>query len=480
MFKTRPSGEQGIKGIKGIKETLLMGVFWRILIIEGILLAWSLFYRWYWMGGQGWELFWYAMRIIMLVGIILAFMVITLGTFLTRKVIKPLESIAYANRVLSEQNAEPIGFRMPPDTPSEIQNIVETRAEMLSTIYRVSEERLRLTEFIRKTFGRYVPEQVVGEILDKPDGRRLGGERKNVTVMLTDLRGYTRLSEERPADELVGLLNRYFDRMSRVIDRYGGIIDDFYGDGMLVVFGAITPLQEDPAQAVACAVDMQLELERLNGEIAAQGHPPLEMGIGIHSGPVVVGNIGSELRMKYAIVGFTVNLASRIESDTVGGQVLISEATRELVVEMAKLDEPRQVTMKGVSEPVKVYPVLGMGEPYDLELSPSGPGPVRDLDLELSLWLLQDNKVLEPPLSGRTLGTDSHFILVSLEKPLRPGSQVKLKLDGREAGHAFGDIYARVVSLGQCPEHPEHRLRITGISPDDWRTLHDTSGKGLA
>ena len=466
--------------IRGVKETLLMGVFWRILVIEAILLAWSLFYRWYWMDGNGWDLFWYAVRIIALVGVILAFMMLTLRSFLSRKVIKPLEAITYANRVLGELGAEPIGFRIPPDTPAEIQNIVETRAEMLSTIYRVGEERQRLTEFIRKTFGRYVSEQVVNEILDKPEGRRLGGERKEVTVMLTDLRGYTRLSEERPAQELVELLNRYFDRMSRVINRYGGIIDDFYGDGMLVVFGAITPRSEDPAQAVACALHMQLELEKLNREIAGEGHPPLEMGIGVHSGPVIVGNIGSELRMKYAIVGFTVNLASRIESDTVGGQVLISGSTYELVKDMAKVGEPRQVTMKGVSEPVTVHPVLGMGEPYDLELLPADPGPSRKLDLDLSLWLLRDNKILEPPIAGRALGADSQFILARLEKPLEPGSQVKLKLMGGGSGHAFGDIYAKVVSLGQCPEHPQHQLRITGISPDDWRTLQGDSGKGVA
>ena len=469
---------KGKPGAKGVKETLLMGVFWRILVIEGILLAWSLFYRWYWQDGQGWELIWYAARIIALVAIILAFMMFTLRSFLSRKVIEPLESIVYANRVLNELGAEPIGFRMPSDTPAEILNIVETRAEMLSTIYRVSEERLRLTEFIRKTFGRYVSEQVVNEILDKPEGRRLGGERKNVTVMLTDLRGFTRLSEERPAHELVELLNRYFARMSQVIDRYGGIIDDFYGDGMLVVLGAIKQLADDPARAVACALDMQLELEKLNREIAAQGHPPLEMGIGIHSGPVIVGNLGSELRMKYAIVGFTVNLASRIESDTVGGQVLISRATYDLVKDAARVGEPRQVTMKGVSDPVTVYPVLGMGEPYNLELLPGDPGPGKRLDLKLSLWLLQDNRILEPALGGTATGADSQFILARLEKPLEPGSQVKLKLRDELDGHHFGDIYAKVVSLGQCPQHPEHRLRITGISPDDWRALQKSPGKG--
>ena len=142
---------------------------------------------------------------------------------------------------------------------------------------------------------------------------------------MSDLRGFTSMSEARDAEEVVRLLNRYLARMSEIIFAYDGIIDEFIGDAILAVFGVPEKRKDDPARAVACALSMQNALHELNDEIISEGYPALEMGIGINSGTVIVGNIGSEMRAKYGIVGTVVNRAARIESNTVGGEVLIGE-----------------------------------------------------------------------------------------------------------------------------------------------------------
>ena len=135
--------------------------------------------------------------------------------------------------------------------------------------------------------------------------------------------------------------------MTQVIQRYDGVIDEFIGDAILTVFGIPEEKADDPARAVACALAMQQSLADLNRDLLADGLPPLEMGIGINTGPVVVGNLGSEARTKYGIVGTVVNIASRIESNTVGGQVLVGEATYAQVNAQVTAQPPMTVMMKG-------------------------------------------------------------------------------------------------------------------------------------
>jgi class 3 adenylate cyclase len=310
----------------GVREILVMGVFWRILFIEAVLLIFSLGYRWLAEGAGPMELFWYAIRIILLVGIIVVFMVVSLKHFLTRKIIDPLERIVHANRQIGTDFSKADGIDLPADTPDEIKAIVSTRAAMLERIIRVSDQRLQLVRFIKDTFGRYLSKKVVEEILSSDKGRQIGGSRKTVTVLMADLRGFTTISEARDPEEMVRLLNRYLKQMSTIILAHDGMIDEIIGDAILAVFGAPDPHENDPQRAVACAIEMQNHLARLNEELMEEGYPALEMGIGINTGSVIVGNIGSDLRMKYGIVGDTVNRAARIESNSIGGQVLIGES----------------------------------------------------------------------------------------------------------------------------------------------------------
>src|SRR5579883_3433245 len=176
---------------------------------------------------------------------------------------------------------------------------------------------------MRRTFGRYLTDEVVASLLETPGGLTLGGERRKVTILISDLRGFSAISERLPPEQVVTILNLYLGTMSDTITRYSGTINEFIGDGIFVMFGAPIYREDDSERAVACAIAMQSAMVEVNRQNQQLGLPALEMGIGIHTGEVVDGNIGSQRRAKYTVIGNHVNLAARIESYTVGGQILI-------------------------------------------------------------------------------------------------------------------------------------------------------------
>ncbi len=221
---------------------------------------------------------------------------------------------------------------------------------------------------IRKTFGRYLNDEVVANLLESPEGLKLGGQRRNITIFTSDLRGFTATSERLPAEEVIKIINLYLRYMADVITEYHGTIDEFMGDGILVLFGAPTAREDDATRAIACAVAMQQAMEPVNQKIKEMGLPKLEMGIGINTGEVVVGNIGSEKRTKYGIVGKQVNLTYRIESYTVGGQIFISESTLKQADPIVKIIGEREVKPKGVQNPITIYEVGGIAGDYNLYL----------------------------------------------------------------------------------------------------------------
>jgi adenylate cyclase len=222
--------------------------------------------------------------------------------------------------------------------------------------------------FIREVFGRYITDEVVNTLLASPDGLQLGGARREITILMSDLRGFSTLCEGLGAEQVVQILNIYLGAMADVIADYRGSINEFIGDAILAVFGAPVPQSDHPERAVACALAMQKAMARVNAELAAHGLPALEMGIGAHTGEVVVGNIGSAKRAKYGIVGRHVNLASRIESYTVGGQVLISQRTASACGERLHTRGRFEVRPKGVREPITIYDVVGLDGPLHVHL----------------------------------------------------------------------------------------------------------------
>jgi adenylate cyclase len=215
-------------------------------------------------------------------------------------------------------------------------------------------------QFIRQTFGRYISDAIVEEILEKPEGLKLGGDLRHVTLMMSDIRSFTTLVEHLPPEQVMALLNRYLGKMTDIILHHGGTIDEFLGDAVLAAFGAPSVSADHATKAVNCAIQMQEAMAEINAENIADGLPIIEMAIALNTGEVVAGNIGSERRSKYGFVGHQVNLTSRIEDDARPHEILISEQTyRALNGDHFVAGESRTIKAKGIEELLTVYPIVG-------------------------------------------------------------------------------------------------------------------------
>ena len=199
-------------------------------------------------------------------------------------------------------------------------------------------EYIEKRDFIRDTFGRYVTQEVVTKLLESEGALEMGGETREVSLIMSDLRGFTAIIAEMDPEQVITFLNRYLSKMIDILLDNRAVIDEILGDGILAFFGAPEPLEDHPARAVACALSMQAAMDEINAENEAEGLPRLAMGIGVNTGSVVVGNIGSERRTKYSVVGSDVNFASRMEAFALAGQVLISAATYSRVRDLVEVD----------------------------------------------------------------------------------------------------------------------------------------------
>ena len=220
-----------------------------------------------------------------------------------------------------------------------------------------------LTELVRvnSAFERYTSPEIAKYVLTSPEGAKQGGQTRDVTIMMSDLRGFTAMSTKLHPDTLITVLNHYFEAMIAVIYRYNGTVLEFLGDGIFVVFGAPIDDENHAENAVACAVEMQNAMKSVNEWNAEHSYPELEMGIGINTGPAVVGNIGSADKMKYGCIGETVNLAGRVETFTVGGQVYISERTKAQIASELTISAEQSFMPKGAAMPMRIYAVEGIG-----------------------------------------------------------------------------------------------------------------------
>lgn len=223
-------------------------------------------------------------------------------------------------------------------------------------------------EFIRSVFGRYLTDEIADTLLDSPEGLALGGERREMSILMADIRGFTRMSAQRDPEEVVSIVNNFLSPMTEVILSHGGTIDEFIGDAILVLFGAPRQMDDHAPRAVACAIEMQMAMPRVNELNRESGLPEVATGIAINSGEVVVGNIGSEMRAKYGVVGHNVNFTARIESVTEGGQVLVSDRTREIIGDVLETRGEKTIKPKGFDAEVRVHAVSGLGPPFSLQM----------------------------------------------------------------------------------------------------------------
>jgi adenylate cyclase len=320
--------------------------------------------------------------------------------------------------------------------------------------------------FIRETFGSYLSDEIVDTILKK-GGLKIAGEKRRATMLMADLRGFTSISERLPAEDVVAMINIYLETMTEIIQKYQGTIDEFIGDGILVIFGAPILRPDDPRRAVACAVEMQLAMTSVNARNRQAGYPEVALGIGINTGEVVMGNIGSKKRIKYAVVGRAVNLTARIESYTVGGQIFISESTLDECGDICRIDTAMQVMLKGVKKPLTIHEVGGIGGDFQLFLPPKP--EVTWIELKRGLpvqFTMVDWKHTGELGHGGAITKIAHN-MVEIHSEILPSplANLRISLYDPDDHEISDDLYGKVVAhLSEPP--PAFLVHLTSVPPE--------------
>lgn len=220
-------------------------------------------------------------------------------------------------------------------------------------------EGLREKEMIQRTFGSYVDADFARVLMKKPEVGRLGGRRQEVIILMSDIRGFTPMTKNLSPEKIIDMLNGYFSAMIPLIQQYHGIIVDFVGDGILAFFEPINEsLCDATHRCMQCAFEMNADIDRLNQQMSRQDLPELKMGIGINCGPVVVGNIGSEMRKKYGIVGAAVNVTQRIQAEAEAGEVVISQSIFDMAESHVTVIRNFSASLKGVASTMQLYTVV--------------------------------------------------------------------------------------------------------------------------
>jgi adenylate cyclase len=211
------------------------------------------------------------------------------------------------------------------------------------------------TELLQDTFSRYLSPQMLEQILAEKQRPSLHSERRQLSVMFADLRNFTRFAESRQPEEVVEVLNQYLDVMVNILFEYHGTLDKFLGDGLLALFGTPLPQADHPCRAVQAALAIQDAIRALNAQRCRRGEMTLDLGIGINSGEAIVGNIGSDRRMEYTVIGDMVNVAQRIQTHAQGGEVLISDTTLVHVRDVVAVHATIEERIRGRQQPVWVH-----------------------------------------------------------------------------------------------------------------------------
>ena len=228
----------------------------------------------------------------------------------------------------------------------------------LSLSFNEMASGLQERDFISNTFGRYVDRQIAAKLMQQPGAGRLGGEKRQVAILVSDIRDFTPLAEALSPEATIQLVNSYFSHMVEVLRQHNGIIVDFLGDGILAFFDPLDdPLAPVVQRALRCALEMQRAMLGVNCAGIDHQLPPICTGIGLHAGEVVVGHVGSEFRAKYGIIGSEVNIAYRIQGQAQGREVVFSQAVYRLVHSEVTISRKFEARLKGIQDPVTLYAV---------------------------------------------------------------------------------------------------------------------------
>jgi adenylate cyclase len=358
----------------------------------------------------------------------------------------------------TEKELQVVNFRL--------ERAVKEKNTLSTLLSRTSEDLEKSSELIKKMFGRYLSTEVMNSLLEDPSALELGGEKRMVTIMMTDLRGFTALSERLKPEQVVQMLNSYFEVMVEVILQYNGTINEIIGDALLVIFGAPQEMLDRTQRAIACAIEMQNAMANVNEKNRAQGLPELEMGIGLNETEVIVGNIGSSKRSKYAVVGSGVNMTSRIESYSVGGQILISESVRQVAGEVLRIDDQRDVLPKGAETPLRIYEVGGIAGHYNVALEAKDPALVTlARHIPLRYTVLEGKDVGKKELEASVVRLSKNCAEITLGGPVSVLTNLKMNLGDVDEKLSTRHFYVKVIER-PGKEGPTQLIRFTSVPPE--------------
>ncbi|HHI92711.1 MAG TPA: adenylate/guanylate cyclase domain-containing response regulator [Gammaproteobacteria bacterium] len=253
-----------------------------------------------------------------------------------------------------------------------LQARVKTQLSVVTAnkkVFALSEDAKRRNKLLLNLFGRYVTEDVVRNLVSSPEGSKIGSELEEVTLLFADIRGFSNVTERLSPEHVLTVLNNYYDVMIDVVNKFKGTIDKLMGDEMLVTFGVPKTRNDDAERALACALSMQLAMSEVNERNRAQRLPELQLGIGVNTGEVMVGNVGSDKHASFSVVGKEVNLTASIEAHAKGGEILISEAVFMGSGVKVWTDGKRELRPKGFSHGIMVYRLTGMDGKYKRSLN---------------------------------------------------------------------------------------------------------------
>lgn len=393
--------------------------------------------------------------VLALIGVALLLVV---SHLVARTIAKPLRSMAAATEKVAQGNLDVDLSHI--RSRDEVGSLAEAFVRMTNG--------LKERDFIKDTFGRYLTKEVAKRLLESKDGLRLGGEAREISILMSDLRGFTALTAHMPPEQVISFLNRYLGKMVEILIDYRGIIDEIMGDGILAFFGAPEPLEDHPARAVACALTMQLAMDEISRQNEAEGLPHLEMGTAVNTGLVVVGNIGSEKRTKYGAVGSQVNFTGRVESFSVGGQVLISQSTYDKMADILDVRQVLHVQMKGMSGDVTLYDIKGIRGTYDVHVPDREETPMPlPTPLKAKIRRIAKKTVSQAEFTAMIVRASAKSAIIIPEAPVELWENLKLEIIEGDSKEFPGEIYAKVVSIAD----EEVTIRFTSVSAETYKVF---------
>ena len=328
------------------------------------------------------------------------------------------------------------------------------------------------TQFERSAAKKALLSKIEALLVDN-DYSDVEPEFRRVTILLSDIRGFTALAETFSAMTVMELLNRYFSRMTEVIVNYGGTIDKLMGDSIMVLFGAPSSEIDDVERAIACAVEMQRAMSEFNEQNVALGLPEMYMGIGINTGEVVAGAVGSDYHREYTVIGDEVNLTSRIEAQSLRGQILISENTYRAAKSFVLVGEPNKVMVKGKKEPVCLYDLMGTTRPRAMtvprrEIRKS---PRVAINMPCFFQRLEGKRVQSDQFRAEVVDLGYNGLLMVSPILLEPFSEIKIQVSLQLLGTDSTDIYARVIKTEQAEAGVLCSLEFTSMDTAGQQTI---------